>query len=335
MVRNTTPLPEQIEELLIEWRCSMWQSQINYSSVVWTNKLSKHYKVACRGNLFSTSQLRVILNTANDVEYSNGLYYLIPYQESETLRKEFEQALENLAQNIFNIQNRIKLDTHSSNQSSSSRLPPSPLDAILSTDKYFMKDESKETLIAFLQTGSNIDARIFPSQLLRNKLEYLLESTTVDESSVCGGKGLFVSDKRAIRKGEVIGIYGGKAQSASRTNAYTFNIEEGYDVGAVPTDDPWTKCGYINECIWDRAKCNCEHRENGLIVALRPIKSGEELFMSYGVKYDWSDLVNCYKASSLIDALVEMAEFFPEDSTPSESLIRDTYMTLLQELCLL
>ena len=55
----------------------------------------------------------------------------------------------------------------------------------------------------------------------------------------------------------------------------------------------------INDPLGDSSKANCVVLDGGLIYQTRPLKRGEELFMSYGPEYDWDAMKTRYLADSL------------------------------------
>lgn len=187
---NSRPFPAQIEELLIQWRCTMWTLDDHQRSTpLWTNKLTNHYRVPNRNNRYTVPQLVVLLNTDNDIEHSDRLTYLRPA---------LEEALTELANNIYLLQQRTSTPPTHDTVTSPQTLPPSPLDNILLTDKYFLLADSKSTLQGFLYTGSNLDARTYPSTALRDKLSYLLPRTIIQQSS-CGNIKISVSPTTLLR----------------------------------------------------------------------------------------------------------------------------------------
>jgi hypothetical protein len=78
--------------------------------------------------------------------------------------------------------------------------------------------------------------------------------------------GLFADE--FIRKGELIGILGGKV--TMERNNYAIEVSPGVLVDSTPTGNrDHTIFGYINDYIWDDEKQNCElrHGAAGIITA--------------------------------------------------------------------
>ena len=176
--------------------------------------------------------------------------------------------------------------------------------------KLFTTETSRSILIRELNVGIALTPTIYPSILLRNELEYLLERTEVRHATHCDGMGLFTTPP-IIREGEVVIIYGGKPIINNIRNSYTMQITNSYEVGHPPIDtDRWTKAGYINDYIWNRKWCNCKMLSNGIIVATKDIRSGSELFMSYGQHYDWSAVKLSYHIQ-LVEYIITMSTKFP------------------------
>ena len=89
--------------------------------------------------------------------------------------------------------------------------------------------------------------------------------------------------------------------------------------------------GTINDYIWEESKINCKIDSLGNIYTTRLIKRGEELFMSYGMEYDW-DRVKINYHSSLLQEILAMTMLLPEQiATPHPDTICDVYNEALQD----
>jgi hypothetical protein len=114
-------------------------------------------------------------------------------------------------------------------------------------------------------------------------LQSVAERTYGGTSGVCEGEGLFV--RWGFKEGQLIGIYGGTAVSAAGDYVMAVRTDLWID-GNVATG-LCTRFKLINDYIWDEDKQNCILTSGGVIWAMRDIKAGEELFMSYSEWYNW------------------------------------------------
>ena len=353
--------PYIISALTISWRMTLWNncSNTQYCIPIWSNRLTEDLKTPNLLTSFNYSQVILLLRGTNDIEISNHHYYLLPSSTSAHLLIAMEEALRNLAFNIFRILNTLR--THqstphlpaaspstpnSNGTSTSSTLQNNPsrahryfepsyrtydLPLLLNTsviDPFFTSSTSRDILVHQLKVSTNLSPTCYPDKQICRHLQYLLMRTIARQSTVCSEMGLFanLSAKYVIQPGELIGIYSG--QRTTQRNSYSMHITTDFEIGDVPDPtDEWTKFGYINEYIWDRDKCNCVIDAYGVIRAIKLIKHSDELFFSYGTEYRWDHLKAEYHYT-LLESLVTMTQSLP--SAPPSELIRDTYTNALQ-----
>ena len=359
--------PLVICNLLIPWRTTLWTQSTNlqYSAPSWSNRMDEEYKAPKLLSSFNHEQILKLLRGTNDIELSNNHFYLLPSNDPALLLTSMDEALCNLAVGIFQTLQTsrghqsssntlcpspsnpvINLDDstedegshhHNVTQRPHAFFEPSyrtyDLESLTRTsvkDPFFRLPSSRETLLQQLKVSTNVAPSRYPDDPIRKQLFYLLERTTAKRSTICDEMGLFANlqPNTLIQLGELIGIYSGPR--TTQRNSYTMYITRDFEVGDTPdpTDD-WTKFGYINEYIWSRDKCNCIIGEHGAIRATRTIHHGEELFISYGLEYQWDHLKTQYHYS-LVDAIVSMSKLLP--SAPPETVIRETYLSALQSV---
>ena len=355
-------------DLHIPWRMTLWEmsSVDQYSSPVWTNHLDEDFKAPIQLTTHNYQQIVSLLRGSNDIELSSNHYYLLPSNTTTYLLIAFEEAITNLAKNIYEILQTSRqhqsspntnvtppcplvtnVDDLSISQDSSSLTTPSKshpffdssyrtydltaLNETICNDRFFSLQSSRDILLHQLRVSTNVCRLQYPDLPIRQSLQYILERSIPKTSTICDELGLYAntpSSTPPIRPGEIVGIYAGPRTTTR--NSYTMHITNDFEIGDNPDpNDEWTKFGYINEFIWDRNKCNCVIDEFGIIRASTPIKHNEELFISYGQEYQWDHLKSQYH-HSLLDALVKMSTILP--SAPNESLLRETYTSALQNV---
>jgi hypothetical protein len=142
---------------------------------------------------------------------------------------------------------------------------------------------SKSEIIAKLKLFRGRDGDIYPP-LLPGTLD--LQKWCKKKSGIQGaGAGLF--SIRHIKKGDIIGILGGRV--TTQRNRYSVEISPGVLVDTTPTGCRDSSIyGYINDYVWGDHGLNCAllHNGAGMIVATKNIVAGAELFMSYGEHYE-------------------------------------------------
>lgn len=111
--------------------------------------------------------------------------------------------------------------------------------------------------------------------------------------SVVSGTGVFAA--RELQKHEALGAYCGEELSGAQFNAryahappmYVMGLSKDVFLDAVdPDKSNWTR--YINSPHKTGKRPNVKARKSGVIVALKKIRVGDELLLSYGRSYSFA-----------------------------------------------
>lgn len=134
-----------------------------------------------------------------------------------------------------------------------------------------------------------------------NTITYLIDAKEVDylyvqESQIPGsGKGLFAAipiykdEVISVFKGEILSRAEAKKRAGKKENGYFINMPDG-----TIMDSKQVKCfakfandanGLIKTGFKNNANISLDENDRVCIVATRDIKTGEEIFCSYGIAY--------------------------------------------------
>ena len=135
----------------------------------------------------------------------------------------------------------------------------------------------------------------YPTREVQRELGYLADRVYFGRSGLKGvtGNGLWAKD--IVEEGEVISIYTGPVTD-NIWGAYLLEVwEDGPNVDGTPRlMHPLSKTGYANDPIWMGHLVNAKFTDCGLLVAIKRIHQGEEIFVDYGADYNWDWLKIAY-----------------------------------------
>ena len=153
------------------------------------------------------------------------------------------------------------------------------------------------------------EGALFPNPVMRQLIPQFRDRVRVGVSPEKIGRGSFATSP--FKAGELVCVIGGNVAAKGAHNSFTFEIWDGGPVlGEAPNDDPFTWWGACNQYVWSN-KHESEGNSlrcipGGVIVASRDIEAGEELFIHYGMWYDW-DPAMLVAAKQLLPHVLEAA----------------------------
>ena len=149
----------------------------------------------------------------------------------------------------------------------------------------------------------------YPPKGVEDRFMHMEEWLKPEKSTIEGaGDGLHARGKRRLKKGEIVGVYGGNIIGES-DGQYTLEISrEGKGsiwVDAQLGHGRYNKFGMMNEDL-HRGRCNAEIGADGFIKIIEECEE-EELFTRYGSKYNWDSI----KQKALTGLITDIVNLFP------------------------
>ena len=191
VAKDEVVVTEILDNANIMGGLTVWASQQvqEFVTPIWTNMSIKRNDDRQSSNLYSYEQLLAMFNHRTNIEIHNQNYYAI---STTNLVPQLHQAVKQLANNVYQYyqeeqqRQRTRLDNEQVRRNKEAKYNLHDLDKVIEEDPYFSKAASKALLCECLEIGIKEEPLQYPSDTLRERLQYTLQRTEVKKSTIAG-----------------------------------------------------------------------------------------------------------------------------------------------------